>query len=824
MTTSSPVKAGAGAGRRHVLVVDAWDGHLEFLTDEPAERAAATGLGLPWRELAGLLDCRVTVLTWDEWSAWELQYGSPFTWTSVRPATRPAPPRPRSPAGSGLNAGGVRCRPIPARDPEHGMPLRERGPGPRSHGLLAGSDPWFWVSYCLRDALVRLVAEDPCDAIILPMWGGFGYAAQLARATGLSRQLDLPFIVVVTDPSSRRHTANQEGHWTREAVVRRQMEDLSLALADGVLAFGSRGFATALAGRLSDSPPPLLAPRRINDGLLHEIEAQSGRPAGGNAVRSFLLEPQQGATGALVALDAIARSVGRGHKPGPFVSAGPDCVFAPMQPRTFREYWSDRGYVRDLMAAGAWAWQTDRPEFAGDLSLRIYPSAFEFLPDVSSELARGSAVLLSPAAAEGLAPGVELPEGTVLLRDPEAEDVADALVRLRDLGVEGVDALRRETCARVAGAECAAERARRLEAVAEQIDAALRNSLPRPDTGRAMRLLLDRTRPLSEIPTDPSAEARVRSLHAAPETGLAGSDRTRAATGVERPGRLSAVITCHEMGALVVESVHSVWASERVPDELMLIDDGSRGAATAESLARLEREAADPGRPLRIVRQDNRGLAAARNRGLDEITGDFVSFLDGDDLLAPAFYGLAVPLLDGDPGLGGVAAWAHIFGDGVPAAGWFWNPPQPELPALLVENGVIVPCVMRTTVLRSLGGYDEGLRYNYEDWDLSIRLLAAGLPILTIPEYLMRYRTRSTSLYRSMTDVQNQVMRERMLEANRSEVSRFGLELAMLTEDRRARAAPGTAAAATASLTRFFDRARGAPAAILKAVMRRDLP
>ena len=77
--------------RSHVVVVEAYDGHLEFVTDEQHERAAAAALGLPWAELADLVDCRVTVLAWDEWRACELLPNLPFTWATARPVTRPSP-------------------------------------------------------------------------------------------------------------------------------------------------------------------------------------------------------------------------------------------------------------------------------------------------------------------------------------------------------------------------------------------------------------------------------------------------------------------------------------------------------------------------------------------------------------------------------------------------------------------------------------------------------------------------------------------------------------------------------------------------------------
>jgi hypothetical protein len=100
---------------------------------------------------------------------------------------------------------------------------------------------------------------------------------------------------------------------------------------------------------------------------------------------------------------------------------------------------------------------------------------------------------------------------------------------------------------------------------------------------------------------------------------------------------------------------------------------------------------------------------------------------------------------------------------------------------------VFVPCMMRTALLRELGGYDADQRFNYEDWELPVRLLAAGHPIVTLPRYQQRYRVRRDSLLRSLTDVQNQVMRERMLETHRATAARFAMELPMLIEGRAMR-------------------------------------
>jgi glycosyltransferase involved in cell wall biosynthesis len=232
---------------------------------------------------------------------------------------------------------------------------------------------------------------------------------------------------------------------------------------------------------------------------------------------------------------------------------------------------------------------------------------------------------------------------------------------------------------------------------------------------------------------------------------------------------------------MIKEAVESVWASQRAPEEVLLIDDGSQGEDTLVRIKELETSAFERGLTLRVIQQRNGGLAKARNTGLEAANGEFISFLDGDDLIEPEFYRIALQTLEKYPRLGGVAAWASIFGKDV--ADGFWNAPQTELPFIFIQNSVIVPCLARKELLRELGGYDTRQRYNYEDWELSIRMLTKGWPIVTVPMHLTKYRVRPDSLYRSMTYVQNQVMRELLLTTHRETLSRFAVEVAMQIEN-----------------------------------------
>ena len=278
---------------RHLAVVEAYSGLIEPLTADPAERRGARGLGLPLAELAEALDTRFTVLTWDAWERTETAFGSPFTWDHVaatRPAEPPAPPEPPPDLGPQ-----VAWREVPAAGGKPGPPP------PRDPGEPAGArpdrrqrPPAFLLSWRLNEELAQVFRKDPFDAVLVPQWGGLGYVPMMARATGVAG-FEAPFGVVVTDLSRRRQEANQEGLWTRVALVRRQAEDLcSLALAEAALAFGPRGEAAAREGRLPEAPPPAAgAPAGGPGGAgADRPAAAADGPVRGDAVQIFLEEPR----------------------------------------------------------------------------------------------------------------------------------------------------------------------------------------------------------------------------------------------------------------------------------------------------------------------------------------------------------------------------------------------------------------------------------------------------------------------------------------------------------------------------------------------------
>lgn len=93
------------------------------------------------------------------------------------------------------------------------------------------------------------------------------------------------------------------------------------------------------------------------------------------------------------------------------------------------------------------------------------------------------------------------------------------------------------------------------------------------------------------------------------------------------PVRISAVIPTYNRAELVIRAIQSALAQTRPPDEVVVVDDGS----TDDTSARV----AGFGHRVRYVRQSNAGGAVARNRGVEAATGEWVAFLDSDDVWTP---------------------------------------------------------------------------------------------------------------------------------------------------------------------------------------------
>lgn len=97
--------------------------------------------------------------------------------------------------------------------------------------------------------------------------------------------------------------------------------------------------------------------------------------------------------------------------------------------------------------------------------------------------------------------------------------------------------------------------------------------------------------------------------------------------------KISVIVAVYNVAEYLAECLDSVLAQTYPNLEILVVDDGSedKGGEICDRYA--ERDSR-----IRVIHQENQGLSAARNRGSEEATGDFLSFLDGDDILHPTYF------------------------------------------------------------------------------------------------------------------------------------------------------------------------------------------
>ena len=217
--------------------------------------------------------------------------------------------------------------------------------------------------------------------------------------------------------------------------------------------------------------------------------------------------------------------------------------------------------------------------------------------------------------------------------------------------------------------------------------------------------------------------------------------------------RVSVIVTTYNQRPFLDDALASVAAQTFDDYEVVLLDDGSTDGTEDDFGDRSD---------LRYVRQENRGVAAARNHGLRLTTGEYVAFLDGDDVWLPEKLTKQVAYLDEHEEVAAVTVDLSL---------WFptedrEEPYRPEQPAellgfedLIWNNTIRTPTTVmfRRSSLATVDGFDEAVRFA-DDYDLYLRL-TEGWPIGRLRQTLARHRIEANTTYRYPAPMQAEVIR-----------------------------------------------------------------
>lgn len=214
----------------------------------------------------------------------------------------------------------------------------------------------------------------------------------------------------------------------------------------------------------------------------------------------------------------------------------------------------------------------------------------------------------------------------------------------------------------------------------------------------------------------------------------------------DRP-TLSIVIPAYNVAAYVGQAIDSALDQTRSDSETILVDDGSTDA-TPCVVAQLADRRRD-GR-LRVVRQANRGLSAARNTGIRHARGRYIGFLDGDDAWRPEKAERQLALMEANPAIG--ISFSHseyMLENGVPTGRILQvEVSRPTLADMVRRNhvGNGSSPIVRRECFEQAGYFREELR-SCEDYEMWCRILhRTDFHAAVVAGALTLYRLRETSL------------------------------------------------------------------------------
>jgi glycosyltransferase involved in cell wall biosynthesis len=199
--------------------------------------------------------------------------------------------------------------------------------------------------------------------------------------------------------------------------------------------------------------------------------------------------------------------------------------------------------------------------------------------------------------------------------------------------------------------------------------------------------------------------------------------------------RVSIVIPTYQHSDFILRTLSSVFEQSLGDYEIIVVNDGSKDDTSA-LLAPL----VDAGR-ITYIEQENQGQSYARNAGLSRARGEYIAFLDDDDIWPPDKLASQVAFLDANPSAGMVGGTFRVIDENgaFGRAGPYY--PTITFESLFAANPFHSPgqTLIRSSVLKEVGGLNSTILGGADDWDLWFRI-AKQSTIVMRDEIALYYR------------------------------------------------------------------------------------
>ena len=204
---------------------------------------------------------------------------------------------------------------------------------------------------------------------------------------------------------------------------------------------------------------------------------------------------------------------------------------------------------------------------------------------------------------------------------------------------------------------------------------------------------------------------------------------------MEKTSKVSIIISCYNDSEFIEDAIDSAIGQTYSNTEIIVVDDGSNNE-NRKVLQKLSSKIDV------LIHQENKGVSAARNRGISVAKGEYIAVLDSDDIYEPEYCEKAIMAFQSHENVKIVTSYGKVFGN--VDKPFIFHPIGGDIENFLRQNSALAVSFRKNDWLKS-GGYDEGMKIGFEDWEFYIRLLKDGGETFVIPAVLFNYRRKRDS-------------------------------------------------------------------------------
>lgn len=199
---------------------------------------------------------------------------------------------------------------------------------------------------------------------------------------------------------------------------------------------------------------------------------------------------------------------------------------------------------------------------------------------------------------------------------------------------------------------------------------------------------------------------------------------------------ISVIVPCYNHSQFIVEALESVLNQSYINFECIIVNDGSTDNTEEVVLNWIQID-----RRFKYIYQENAGVSSARNTGISQSSGLYILPLDSDDKISDNYLENCFNILELHAGIKVVYGDAYMFGKSKKK----WNLDDYNFEDILYKNMIYCTALFRKEDWVKVGGYDENLKDELEDWEFWINILKNEGEVLKINNCYFYYRVKDIS-------------------------------------------------------------------------------